>query len=157
MNRHLAVLALAAITACATSVPIRWASPSDYDLTIVDNVAQGRFDITWTSKAVAALCLSKEAWPDKDGLPLGFDGAVLTTSSGEKALLPTGSAYCPGGCGEVRLEPGQEVHGTLPYAAFGDSAAIASDAGHSLAFSVHPYYCTKSSAPPIKSSPTANR
>ncbi|WP_203323320.1 hypothetical protein [Pseudoxanthomonas beigongshangi] len=154
MNRYLAVLAVTAITACATSVPIRWASPSDYDLTIVDNTAQSRFDITWTSKAVAALCLSKEAWPDKDGLPPGFDGAVLTTSSGEKAVLPTGSAYCPGGCGEVRLESGQEVRGILPYAAFSDSAIIADDAGRSLAFSVHPYYCTKSSAPPITSSAT---
>lgn len=157
MNRHLTVLALAAVTACASSVPIRWALPSDYGLTIVDNVAQRRFDITWTSRAAAALCLSKEAWPDKDGLPPGFDGAVLSTSVGEKALLPTGSAYCPGGCGEVRLEPGQEVHGALPYAAFGDPAAIADDAGHSLAFSVHPYYCTKSSAPPTTSSPTENR
>lgn len=157
MNRYLAVLAVAAITACATSVPTRGVSPSDYELTIVDNAAQSRFDITWTSKAVATLCLSKEAWPEKDGLRPGFDGAVLTTSTGEKALLPTGSAYCPGGCGEVRLEPGQEVHGTLPYAAFGDSAVIADDAGRSLAFSVHPYYCTKSSAPPTPSSSTENR
>lgn len=143
MNRGLFLLALAALTACASSASIRWASPTDFALDIVDNPAQQHFDLTLTSKATEPLCLSKEAWPDKAGLPLGFDGATLITSTGPKELLPTGSAYCPGGCGEVRVESGQSVRGVLPYAAFGDAAAIAADSKRSLSFEIHPYICSR--------------
>lgn len=47
------------------------------------------------------------------------------------------SPYCPGGCGEVRVGSGQSVRGVLPYAAFGDAAAIAADSKLSLSFESH--------------------
>lgn len=136
------MLALAALTACASSSSIRWATASDFALVIADNPAQQRFDLTLTSQASEPLCLSKEAWPAEGALPAGFGGAALTTSSGEKDLLPTGSAYCPGGCGEVRVEPGQSVRGVLYYEAFGDAAAIAADTNRELAFEPYPYICS---------------
>ncbi|KAF1723117.1 hypothetical protein [Pseudoxanthomonas wuyuanensis] len=130
------------LTACASSAPIRWAAPVDFALAIADNPAQQRFDLTLTSKAAEPLCLSKEAWPAEEALPAGFDGATLTISSGKKELLPTGSAYCPGGCGNLRVEPGQVVRGILPYAAFGDAATIAADPTRTLTFEVHPFVCS---------------
>lgn len=130
-----------AITGCATTAAIRWAPKSEFDLSITDNPSQQRFDVALTSKAASALCLSKESWPSEAGLPLGFDGAVLTTSNGPKPLLPTGSAYCPGGCGEVRIEPGQRIQGAIGYSAFGDAAAIAAESSRSLTFQVQPYLC----------------
>lgn len=142
MKLGLSLLALAALVACASSTPIRWAPSTDFDLAMADNPAQQRFNLTLTSKATAPLCLSREAWPAEAALPAGFDGATLATSSGKKQLLPTGSAYCPGGCGEVRVEPGQSVRGVLPYAAFGDAAAIAADATRTLVFEVHPFVCS---------------
>lgn len=140
MRYGLLLLVLAALAACA-STPIRWAQDADFNLAIQDNPSQQRFDLVLTSKASVPLCLSKESWPDVAGLPLGFDGATLTTTSGNKELLPTGSAYCPGGCGEVRIEPDQQITGAIDYAAFGDAAAIAAESSRSLAFKVHPYLC----------------
>ncbi|RTQ83420.1 MULTISPECIES: hypothetical protein [Stenotrophomonas] len=109
---------------------------------MTDNPTQQRFDLTLTSKATEPLCLSREAWPADNAVPAGFDGATLTTSHGKQELLPTGSAYCPGGCGEVRVEPGQAVRGALPYSAFGDAAAIAADTTRTLTFEVHPFVCS---------------
>lgn len=128
------------LAACAMS-PIRWAPASDYALNITDNPAQQRFDLVLSSKSDKPLCLSKEAWPAEAGLPPGFDGATMTTSSGPNSLLPTGSAYCPGGCGEVRIEPGQQIKGIIGYSAFGDVAAIAAERSRSLAFRAQPYIC----------------
>lgn len=142
MKRGSFLLALAGLVACASSPSVRWAPSADFDLVVTDNAAQQRFDLTLTSRTTDPLCLSREAWPAADAVPTGFDGATLTTSSGVKQLLPTGSAYCPGGCGQVRIEPGQSVQGALPYAAFGDAAAIAVDATRILAFEVHPYVCS---------------
>lgn len=137
------LLALLALTACGASVPIRWASPSDFALTVVDHPTLKRFDLTLTSHSSALLCLSIEAWPAKEGLPLGFLGsASVATHSGIKTLLPTGSAYCPGGCGEVRLKPGHSVRGVLPYAVFHDALVIASDSHRELDYQVHPYVCS---------------
>src|SRR5690606_31572972 len=91
-----------ALTACA-SAPLRWVQESDFHLAIKENFALQRFDLTLNSTASAAMCLSSESWPSVDGLPAGFDGATLTTTSGSKELQPMGSAYCPGGCGEIRI------------------------------------------------------
>lgn len=140
MRLRLSLLALVALAACASN-SIRWAQDADFNLAIQDNPSQHRFDVVLTSKASEPLCLSKESWPDVAGLPLGFDGATLTTASGNKELSPTGSAYCPGGCGEVRIEPGQQITGAIGYDAFGDAAAIAAESSRSLAFKVHPYLC----------------
>lgn len=143
MKHTLVVLvSLAILSACASSSPIRWARATDYALAITDNPDQQRFDVVLASKADVPLCLSKEAWPAVEALPAGFNDAVLTTSVGTLDLLPTGSAYCPGGCGEVRLEPGQHVQGQIPYGAFGDASAIAADSTRLLTFQVHPYQCT---------------
>jgi len=142
VKRGYALLVLATLAACVSS-SIRWARPTDFSMVIVDNPARKRFDLTLTSKATEPLCLSKEAWPDEAGLPLGFDGAALVTSAGTKELLPTGSTYCPDGCGEVRVVPSQSVHGILPYSAFGDEEAIAKDSVRTLFFEAHPYICSK--------------
>lgn len=131
-----------ALAACA-STPIRWANEGDFKLHIQDNPAQQRFDLTLNSTAEVALCLSRESWPGVEGLPAGFDGAALTTTSGEKKLLPTGSAYCPGGCGQVHIEPGQSVPGFIPYSAFGDADVIAADDSRTLDFAVRPYVCSQ--------------
>jgi len=130
-----------ALAACATPAAIRWTPADDYALVITDNSGMQRFEVTLTSSASTAICLSKEAWPSAGALPAGFDGAKLALSSGTVDLLPTGSAYCPGGCGEVRIEPGRQVLGHIPYSAFGDAASIAAEGTRSLIFQVHPYQC----------------
>lgn len=141
--KKLSLLGILELTACAVSAHTRWAAPTDFALTIFDNPSLKRFDLTLTSHALTLLCLPKYAWPSEGGLPVGFDGAGVITRSGLKASLPNGSAYCPGGCGEVRLKPNQSIRGVLPYAAFEDVAAIISDSHRALDFKVYPYVCSK--------------
>lgn len=139
-----AVIAFAglALSACV-STPVRWAQESDFHLAVQDNNAQRRFDLALKSTTEFALCLSSESWPSADGLPAGFDGATLTTTGGAREVLPMGSAYCPGGCGEVRIEPGQTLQGMIPYSAFGDASTLAAEDLRALTFDVQPYICSE--------------
>lgn len=145
MIRHSSCLMTIALTACTTTMtPIRWAPSEDFDLTVTDSPIAQRFDITLTSRAHTSLCLPRETWPTETAvLPAGFDNAILITSSGKKELLSTGSAYCPNGCGEIRIEPGQTLRGTLPYSAFEDAAAISSDSIRTLMIEVNPFICAR--------------
>lgn len=143
MNRFLAIALVCVVaTACATA--FRRAEPGDFTVSVVDNVAARRFDVVLVSTADKPLCLSKESWPAEDGtFPMGYEGAVLTTAAGALHPKAAMTAYCPGGCGEVRIDPGQRMPASVAYAAFADADAIAADAQRSLAFPVYPYYCTK--------------
>ncbi|WP_294995441.1 hypothetical protein [uncultured Stenotrophomonas sp.] len=141
MKNGLLSIALMALAACAAVPAIRWVPASDYALAVTDNPGAQRFDVTLISRAKAPICVSREWWPTVGALPAGFDGATLVLSGGARNLLPTGSAYCPGGCGEIRIEPGRQLQGQIPYSAFGDAAEIAADGERSLGFQVHPYEC----------------
>lgn len=143
MRRLIALSFVAALTAtaCAATAPIRWAPRDEFSLTIVDNIAQKRFDLALTSSASHPLCMPREAWPTAEAVPAGFDGAILVTPGGKKNLLPTGSAYCPGGCGEIRVNSGKTLLGALPYSAFGNIVDIAAEPMRTLIIEAHPYYC----------------
>lgn len=143
MSRILAVTLLCvAIAACAS--PFRRAEPQDFRVSVVDNPAKKRYDVALASAVGAPLCLSKEGWPAEDGtFPMGYEGAVLTTTTGPLHPKAAMTTYCPGGCGEVRLEPGQTLRASVAYAAFGDAEVIAVDPVRSLSFPVYPYYCAR--------------
>jgi hypothetical protein len=143
MKRGLVVAGIVFALAGCAPAPIRWASGADYAIAISDNPTQQRFDLLLTSRASQAICLSNESWPHETGLPPGFLGARLKTSGGQRELLPTGSAYCPGGCGELRVEPGKQIRGVIRYEAFGDPTAIATDRIRALSFAPRPYVCPR--------------
>lgn len=129
-------------TACLG--PLRHAAPGDFSLSLIDSPTQKRYEVVLTSSVSGPLCLSKESWPTEDGsFPMGNEGAVLTAASGALHPIVAMTAYCPGGCGEVRLQPGQTLRANIAYAAFGDAEVIAADPARSLSFSVHPYFCAR--------------
>lgn len=140
MGRTLAVVVLCMATGACVG-PTRYAAPGSFSLSVTDNPADKQFDLVLNSAANAPLCLAKETWPAESGVPLGFDGAVLQTPSGSRSLQSTGSAYCPGGCGELRIEPGRSLRGVVPYRLFGDEGVIAAEAQRTLRFEVHPWPC----------------
>lgn len=136
------ILLCVATTACAG--PTRWAEPQDSSFSVVDNPKEKRYDIALTASATAPLCLLKENWPAEDGtFPTGYEGAVLTVTTGLLQPKAVMTAYCPGGCGEVRLEPGQTLRSRIAYAAFGDAEIVAVDPVRSISFPVHPFYCRR--------------
>jgi len=130
------------IPACATQ--LRRADSKDFSVSVTDRATEKRYVVVLDSAADGPLCLSKESWPIENGtFPMGYEGAVLTTTNGPLHPKAAMTAYCPGGCGEVRLEPGQTLRASIAYAAFGDAEVIAADAARSLSFPVYPYYCER--------------
>lgn len=132
---------LLVVVACATS--IERPSPEVYALHVADNTAEQRFDVVLKSHDDRALCVSTESWPSGSGLlPTANDEIVVLTGQEE---LPVRSelfsAYCPGGCGEHRIEPHGELRGFILYEAFGDAAKLAVDPSKQLRISVTPFYC----------------
>lgn len=114
-----------------------------YTLHVIDNVAEQRFDVALMSHDSRPLCISIENWPNSSGhFTVEKEDTFVKTGAD---LLPARSkllsAYCPGGCGEHRIEPKNELRGFIVYEAFGDSAKLATDSNKELKFPVAPYYC----------------
>lgn len=143
MRRLSAIVMMCMVmTACASS--FQRAEPEDFSVSVIDNQSEKLYDVALTSAADRPLCLSKESWPAEDGtFPMGYQGTVLITTNGPLHPKAAMTAYCPGGCGEVRLEPGDTLRARITYAAFGDATAIATDPARSLSFPVYPYYCSR--------------
>jgi len=139
----LLLLATIVLPACSRQAAIRWAPSSAYKLSIADNPAAHRFDVRLGSSTSDDLCISVQSWPTSPKLPLGFDGAIVKAGAEEHQLVGTGSMYCPGGCGHIRIAPGGSVDGSIPYDAFEDPKSIEVDSHRQLIFSVHPTVCAR--------------
>lgn len=136
-----ALVAVVAMSACASDTARPTAD--QYVMRISDNAAEHRFDITLKSYDTRRLCISVESWPNSSGHFTVENGDIfLRTGAG---MLPAKgklvSAYCPGGCGEHRIEPKGELHGFVSYDVFGDASKLVADADKELVFPVSPYYC----------------
>lgn len=132
---------LTLLTACV-SAPQR-PSEEGFSLDVVDNAAEQRFDLTLVSHDAKPLCIQMEAWPSQSGLmPTQNFAAVLIGQQGEwLSESDMFSAYCPGGCGEHRIEPNSQLKGFIAYRAFGDPRQVAEMPEKRLRFSVKPFYC----------------
>ncbi|WP_413975380.1 hypothetical protein [Stenotrophomonas acidaminiphila] len=136
-----ALFLMAALAACAST--ISRPTGDRYALRITDNVADGRFDVALTSNDSRPLCVSIESWPNSSGY-FTVEKEDTYVKSGADVLSANSklmSAYCPGGCGEHRIEPQGELHGFIAYEAFGDAGRLAKDVNKELEFPVSPYYC----------------
>ncbi|HEL5339980.1 TPA: hypothetical protein UOJ00_002977 [Stenotrophomonas maltophilia] len=115
-----------------------------YALQITDNAADRRFDLALQSRDARPLCVSVESWPSRVGqLHMGSDLATLQTAADSLPARDENFGYCPGGCGEHRIEPGGTLRGFIAYDAFGDASQLAADADKRLQFSVMPHYCQR--------------
>ncbi|WP_416056303.1 hypothetical protein [Stenotrophomonas maltophilia] len=132
---------LAALASCATT---RKRPPADsFRLEIADRADARRVEVSLTSLDVRAMCIPVEQWPGPQGgfaFPqndtyLQVDAQMLPASS---SLF---SAFCPGGCGELRIAPKTTLRGVINYATFGDAEAIAAASQKELHFIATPYYC----------------
>jgi hypothetical protein len=126
---------------CASSMA--FVGRSRYELNVRDNVDARRFDIVLKSKDEHAICISNEHWPNTSGrFTVEIDDVFVKTASGlMKAKSGLSSAYCPGGCGEHRVKPGDELKGFISYASFGDPEELARAFTRELEFQAKPYYC----------------
>lgn len=144
MTLRMTMVLVAALLPLGCASSIERAQPTAFELSISDNPSKRVFEVELKSKAERPLCLPVEAWPNEQGhFTTGYEAATLTTSAGLSQPRAAMTAYCPGGCGEIRVEPGKKVRGAIAYSAFGDATAIASDPTRKLSFQVFPYYCSR--------------
>lgn len=131
------LLAVIACTATATRPAV-----DRYALQISDNVSEHRFDMVLKSHDDQAICVQVDKWPNRSGqLHMGSDLAKLRTDTGVLQALDENFGYCPGGCGQHRIEPHGELRGFIAYEAFGDPEQLAADASKKLQFLLMPFYC----------------
>lgn len=135
-------LLLAGLIGCAT--PIERPTPERYSLHVTDNISARRFDVVLRSHDVRPLCVSIENWPSVDGyLHMGSDMATVQLMDGILSAHDDNFGYCPGGCGEHRIESYGELRGFIAYEAFGDATRLAADSSKQLQFSAAPSYCRR--------------
>lgn len=115
MTKTAAFLIAMSRASCATTQqPI---GQSSYRLSIIDNSAQQRFDLVLINKEAHAICVDIDEWPTGRG-QLRVDDGQVSVEVDSKRYISRGAlstAYCPGGCGELRVEAGAELRGSLDY------------------------------------------
>jgi len=138
-----AMLVIAMASCASVSVPL---APDAFRLEIRDNPSELRFDVELQSYHDRALCVSSNNWPLSGGtLRAENTGVYLETAAGILPLQgPFVSVYCPGGCGEVRVEAGATMSGFFAYSAFGDADRIAADPSRQLHYALAPQACRRS-------------
>lgn len=113
-----------------------------YSFEITDNPNERSFDIVLKSHAIRPLCISIENWPSRDGqLHMGSSLATLELSESSLPARDDNFGYCPGGCGQYRIEAGEELRGFITYAVFGEPERLVLHSSKRLQFSVSPHYC----------------
>ena len=141
MRYVLCALYLALLSSCAT--PMLPPTPDRYVFEVTDNIQARRFDLVLKSLDEKALCISTEDWPANNGkYPVDIDEVKLKTVTG---VLPVRSnlfsAYCPAGCGRLRVDGGGVLRGFISYEAFGNPDALANDTSKELLFAPRVDYC----------------
>lgn len=141
VNNMMALFSIAWLCSCAEK--ITRPESGHYKLNVTDNTKEHRFDVSLESFDNRALCISIESWPNSSGsftveksdtfLQVGVDRLPA------KSKLM--SVYCPGGCGEYRVEANGSLEGFISYEVFGDPERLAAAHGKYLDFPVKPYYC----------------
>lgn len=143
LAKGVALMVLIPITYSACAPAITRPALHGFSLQVADNTKDSRFDIFLSSRDRRPLCISAESWPnslghftvENEGVFVEIDDAIVPAQS---ALS---SAYCPGGCGAHRIEPGETLTGIIAYNAFAEPERILGSSKKELKFSVSPYYC----------------
>ena len=128
---------------CSCAQKVTRPTADRYNLEITDNVEARRFDVSIESKDSRTLCISTESWPNSLGrFTVETDeNFVQVGASRLPAKSKLMSTYCPGGCGELQIEPHGSLRGSISYDVFDDPEKLATEPLKRLIFPVAPYYC----------------
>jgi hypothetical protein len=140
-NFFMAIVLIAAMPSCAQKITRPTADR--YSLNIIDDIEARRFNLSLNSIDNRALCVSIENWPDSLGhfMVENNDVSLRIGQNHLKAKSTLISVYCPGGCGEHRIEPNDSLRGFISYDVFDDSETLAAEREKILNFPVTPRYC----------------
>lgn len=136
MNRP----ALAVITLLAGCVTAATPLTDDFTLTIRNASEARRFELELTAGA-APICFVIQQWPDDHGRLDTGSLAYAVTDAGRFAARDYNFGYCPGGCGELRVEAGGRLHAFVSWDEFPEEARLATSSVRRLEFPFSPRRC----------------
>ena len=131
----LAIVAL--LSACVTGATT---FADDFTLTVRDAPGARRFELELTAGAVP-ICFGIQQWPDAHGRLDTGSLAHVVTDAGRFAARNFNFGYCPGGCGELRVEPGARLSAVISYDEFPQAAQLSASSARHLHFAFRPYRC----------------
>lgn len=113
-----------------------------FNLSVTDNAELQRFELLLRSSDNRPLCMDVEQWPNQLG-QVDWHGrrGVLHSQEGSFSAEDANFGFCPGGCGVIKIAPGGEHRGFIPYSEFGDPKAIVRLQDRHLDFTVVPRVC----------------
>lgn len=113
---------------------------NDFTLAIRDAPERQRFELELTAGA-APICFTIEQWPDRHGRVDTGRIAHVSTETGRFEASNENFGYCPGGCGEIRVEPRARLSAFVAYDQFPAGASLSLAAVRRLDYDFHPYSC----------------
>jgi hypothetical protein len=136
-------LLVAVCSACASNgTPTSDQTPPKFSLSVSDKTLERQFNLVFHSDDERNLCFPVEQWPSSAGsLDSGSQRAVLVSGEHRMPAFDDNFGYCPGGCGFIRVRPGEELRGRITYSQFGDPKLIAAFGTRTLSFSLYPKIC----------------
>lgn len=146
LNMAILLACIGSMSACAshTAGGIGSAQAPMFNLSVTDNADLQRFELLLRSSDSRPLCMDVEQWPNRLG-QVDWHGrrGVLQSKEGSFSAEDANFGYCPGGCGAIKIAPGGEHRGFIPYSEFGDPAMIAKLHDRHLDFTVVPRACAR--------------
>ena len=116
--------------------------PLSYSFESTDDLARKRFRLKFQSKDSRSICFTVEQWPSSIGHVDGGSQVASVLIHGQS--FPASDAnfgYCPGGCGYIRVEPGQALAGAIGYDQFPSAGSLLDQPNKILQFTVYPTQC----------------
>lgn len=114
-----------------------------YALEVSDQQEKARFLLILTSKDKRTICISRVAWPDREGATQ--TGRFVYSLQTEKGIIfphaPKVESDCWGADCEIRIPPGGSIAGFISYSEFGSPVDIARLRKRELHVDIVPSLC----------------
>lgn len=84
----------------------------------VDNIKEGRVDLSFKNNSNYTVCLTPEDWPNKGHkINQASNEVFLVVGDKKFPIQDFNTGYCPKGC-EIYVKPGEQISANLPYGEF---------------------------------------
>lgn len=115
MRTFVIAISLSFLVGCATrvvSVPIHFR--------LVDHPDESRIELFYRNNSKSTVCISADYWPNQAGKLNQMSDRVFLVVSGERFPIEDfNTGYCIGETCARRVEPGEQISGSIPYNDFG--------------------------------------
>ena len=116
--------------------------PLSYSFESTNDLALKRFKLKFQSNDSRSICFTVEQWPSTIGHVDGGSQVASVLIHGQSfPALDANFGLCPGGCGYIRVKPGQTLTGAIGYDQFPSAGSLLNQPHKTLQFTVYPTQC----------------